>query len=139
MRGYFRPSTPAFHADPYPFYRRLRETDPVHLSALGLWILTRYEDCVTSLRDPRFGRDGFEAILSAQYGEESETGRLPRSMLFRDPPDHTRLRALVNRAFTPRASRACAGRSRGWWTCCSIGWSGTGGWTSSATSPTRSR
>ena len=77
----FNPLSPAFHADPYPFYRRLRETDPVHLSALGLWILTRYEDCVTSLRDPRFGRDGFEAILSAQYGEESETGRLPRSML----------------------------------------------------------
>ena len=98
----FNPLSPEFHADPYPFYRHLRETDPVHLSSLGLWILTRYEDCVTSLRDPRFGRDGFEAILSAQYGEESETGRLPRSMLFRDPPDHTRLRSLVNRAFTPR-------------------------------------
>ena len=43
----FNPLSPAFHADPYPFYRHLRETDPVHLSALGLWILTRYEDCVT--------------------------------------------------------------------------------------------
>lgn len=98
----FNPLTPEFHADPYPFYRRMRETDPVHLSPLGLWVLTRYDDCVTSLRDPRFGRDGFEAIFAAQYGEESETGRLPRSMLFRDPPDHTRLRSLVNRAFTPR-------------------------------------
>ena len=71
----FNPLTPEFHANPYPFYQRMRETDPVHLSPLGLWVLTRYDDCVTSLRDPRFGRDGFEAILSAQYGEESETGR----------------------------------------------------------------
>jgi cytochrome P450 len=106
----FNPLTPEFHANPYPFYRRLRETDPVHLSALGLWILTRYDDCVTSLRDPRFGRDGFEAILAAQYGEESETGRLPRSMLFRDPPDHTRLRSLVNRAFTPRVIEGMRGQ-----------------------------
>jgi len=106
----FNPFLPEFHADPYPFYHRMRETDPVHLSPLGLWVLTRYEDCVTSLRDPRFGRDGFEAILSAQYGEESETGRLPRSMLFRDPPDHTRLRALVNRAFTPRVIEGMRGQ-----------------------------
>jgi pimeloyl-[acyl-carrier protein] synthase len=109
----FDPLSPAFHADPYPFYRQLREADPVHLSGLGLWILTRYEDCVTALRDPRFGRDGFEAILAAQYGEESETGRLPRSMLFRDPPDHTRLRALVNRAFTPRVIEGLRGQIQG--------------------------
>lgn len=96
------PHSPEVHADPYPFYRRLRETDPVHLSPIGFWILTRYDDCVTSLRDPRFGRDGFEPILAAQYGEEAGAERLPRSMLFRDPPDHTRLRSLVNRAFTPR-------------------------------------
>jgi hypothetical protein len=106
----FNPLTPEFHANPYPFYQRMRETDPVHLSPLGLWVLTRYDDCVTSLRDPRFGRDGFEAILAAQYGEESETGRLPRSMLFRDPPDHTRLRALVNRAFTPRVIEGMRGQ-----------------------------
>ena len=96
----FNPLLPELHADPYPFYRRLREADPVHLSALGLWVLTRYDDCVTCLRDPRFGRDGFELLL-AQFGEGSGE-RLPRSMLFRDPPDHTRLRSLVNRAFTPR-------------------------------------
>jgi cytochrome P450 len=105
--------SPELHADPYPFYRQLRETDPVYLSPLGIWILTRYDDCVTSLRDPRFGRDGFEAILAAQYGEESETGRLPRSMLFRDPPDHTRLRSLVNRAFTPRVIEGMRLRIRG--------------------------
>jgi cytochrome P450 len=65
---------------------------------------------VASLRDPRFGRDGFEAILAAQYGEESDRGRLPRSMLFRDPPDHTRLRSLVNRAFTPRVIEGMRGQ-----------------------------
>jgi pimeloyl-[acyl-carrier protein] synthase len=109
----FNPLSPAFHADPYPFYRQLRETEPVYLSPMGLWILTAYDECVTSLRDPRFGRDGFEAILAAQYGEESEAGRLPRSMLFRDPPDHTRLRALVNRAFTPRVIEGMRGQIQG--------------------------
>jgi len=109
----FNPLSPAFHADPYPFYRQLRETEPVYLSPMGLWILTAYDECVTSLRDPRFGRDGFEAILAAQYGEESEAGRLPRSMLFRDPPDHTRLRSLVNRAFTPRVIEGMRGQIQG--------------------------
>jgi pimeloyl-[acyl-carrier protein] synthase len=98
----FNPMLPEFHADPYPFYRRLREEDPVHQSPLGFWVLTRYDDCVTALRDPRFGRERFAELLSAVYGDGAEKGALPRSMLFRDPPDHTRLRALVSKAFTPR-------------------------------------
>ena len=98
----FDPLLPEFHADPYPFYRRLREQDPVHQSPLGFWVLTRYDDCVRALRDARFGREGFAELLSAVYGDGTETGALPRSMLFRDPPDHTRLRALVSKAFTPR-------------------------------------
>ncbi len=98
----FDPFRPEFHADPYPFYRRLREQDPVHRSPLGFWVLTRYEDCVAVLRDQRFGREEFQQMLSAVYGDETEKPALPRSMLFRDPPDHTRLRALVSKAFTPR-------------------------------------
>ena len=98
----FNPLLPEFHADPYPFYRRLREDDPVHQSPLGFWVLTRYDDCVTALRDPRFGREAFAQLLAAVYGDGTETGALPRSMLFRDPPDHTRLRGLVSKAFTPR-------------------------------------
>jgi len=98
----FNPFAPEFHADPYPLYHRLRALDPVHQAPMGFWVLTRYDDVVTVLRDPRFGRDGFEQILAAVYGEDRESGRLPRSMLFRDPPDHTRLRALVSKAFTPR-------------------------------------
>jgi cytochrome P450 len=97
----FNPFLPEFHADPYPFYRRLREQDPVHQTSMGFWVLTRYDVCVAALRDPRFGREEFQQMLAAVYGGE-ESDRLPRSMLFRDPPDHTRLRALVSKAFTPR-------------------------------------
>lgn len=98
----FNPYAPEFHADPYPAYHRLRSLDPVHQTPLGFWILTRYDEVVMALRDPRFGRDGFEQMLAAVYGDDPVSGRLPRSMLFRDPPDHTRLRALVSKAFTPR-------------------------------------
>src|SRR5690242_12371194 len=69
---------------------------------MGFWVLTRYEDCVAVLRDARFGREEFQQMLTAVYGDETEKPALPRSMLFRDPPDHTRLRALVSKAFTPR-------------------------------------
>ena len=98
----FDPSLPEFHADPYPFYHRLRSAAPVYRTPMGLWVLTRYDDVVMALRDQRFGRDGFEHLLATVYGGEKESGRLPRSMLFRDPPDHTRLRTLVSKAFTPR-------------------------------------
>ena len=102
IEAVFNPLLPEFHANPYPFYEQLREKDPVHESPLGFWVLTRYDDVVMALRDPRFGRDGFETMLAAQYGPEGSPGRLPRSMLMRDPPDHTRLRTLVSKAFTPR-------------------------------------
>jgi len=97
----FNPFLPEFIADPYPFYRRLREEDPVHRSGFGFWVLTRYDDVVTLLRDPRFGRDRYQPLLRARFGEEGGGG-ISGSMLFRDPPDHTRLRGLVNKAFTPR-------------------------------------
>ena len=102
----FDPFLPDFNANPFPYYHRLRETDPVHRSSLGFWVLTRYEDCVMVLRDQRFGRAGFEGFLEAMYGSNPAQERLPRSMLFQDPPDHTRLRALVSRAFTPRVVEA---------------------------------
>jgi cytochrome P450 len=101
----FNPFLPEFHADPYPFYHRLREREPVHQTPMGFWVLTRYDDVVLALRDPRFGRAGFEPMLAAVYAEPGQEPS-PPSMLFRDPPDHTRLRALVNRAFTPRVVEA---------------------------------
>jgi cytochrome P450 len=101
----FNPLLPEFHSDPYPFYRRLREEDPVHHSALGIWVLTRYDDVVTVLRDPRFGREGMAELMEARLGVPARPANT-RDMLFRDPPDHTRLRALVSRAFTPRVVEA---------------------------------
>ena len=102
----FNPLLPEFHADPYPFYRRLREEDPVHQSPLGIWVLTRYDDAVMALRDQRFGREGMGELLEARLGAGSVRPANTRDMLFRDPPDHTRLRALVSRAFTPRVVEA---------------------------------
>jgi pimeloyl-[acyl-carrier protein] synthase len=102
----FDPYNPEFLANPYPFYQRLRAEEPVHLTPMGFWVLTRYDDVVTALRDARFGRAGFEPLLEAVYGAPTESGRLQASMLFRDPPDHTRLRGLVNKAFTPRVIEA---------------------------------
>jgi pimeloyl-[acyl-carrier protein] synthase len=102
----FNPLLPEFHANPYPFYRRLREEDPVHHSPLGIWVLTRYDDAVMVLRDPRFGREGIAELQEARLGADSVRPASTRDMLFRDPPDHTRLRALVSRAFTPRSVEA---------------------------------
>jgi cytochrome P450 len=94
----FNPFLPEFIADPYPLYHRLRIEDPVHWSPMGFWVLTRYDDVTMALRDPRFGRAGFDELLRARFGESG----FDLSMLFRDPPDHTRLRMLVSKAFTPR-------------------------------------
>ena len=102
----FNPLLPEFHADPYPFYRRLREQDPVHQSPLGIWVLTRYDDALMVLRDPRFGREGLAELMEARLGAGSVRPTNTRDMLFRDPPDHTRLRSLVSRAFTPRVVEA---------------------------------
>ena len=97
----FNPLMPEFHSNPYPFYRALREEDPVHQSPLGFWVCTRYDDAVMILRDSRFGREGMAKRMEARLGLTQDTSRA-RDMLFQDPPDHTRLRALVSRAFTPR-------------------------------------
>ena len=102
----FNPFLPEFHANPYPFYARLRKDDPVHLSPMGFWVLTRYDDVAMVLRDPRFGRAGFHPMLAAGQARAATPDPLPPSMLFQDPPDHTRLRALVNKAFTPRVVEA---------------------------------
>jgi cytochrome P450 len=96
----FNPMHPDFIADPYPTYHRLRAEDPVHLSPLGFWVLTRYEDVVTALRDPRFAKEAIAAYVAARFG--AAPPGLGLSMLDRDPPDHTRLRGLVSKAFTPR-------------------------------------
>jgi cytochrome P450 len=97
---HFNPMDPEFLADPYPTYHRLRAEDPVHRSPLGFWVLTRYEDVVTVLRDPRFAKEAMMAVVAVRFG--IAPGTIGLSMLDRDPPAHTRLRSLVSKAFTPR-------------------------------------
>ncbi|MET8562689.1 cytochrome P450 [Streptomyces flaveolus] len=99
---------PSFVADPFPLYRRLREEGPVcrAIIAGGLeaWLVTRYEDGLAALSDPRLSsdvRDASDPRLVAQL-PEFERESMMSSMLRSDPPDHTRLRRLVSKAFTAR-------------------------------------
>ncbi len=102
----FNPLRPEVIEDPYPLYDRLRAEDPEHQSPAGMWVLSRYDDVALALRDPRFGRRGFAELISARFGRPG----FARSMLLQDPPDHTRLRALVNKAFTSRVIEGLRGR-----------------------------
>ena len=96
----FNPMDPEFVADPYPTYRRLRTDDPVHQNPLGFWVLTRYEDVMATLRDARAVKEPIAAFVAARFG--AAVPAIGFSMLDRDPPDHTRLRGLVSKAFTPK-------------------------------------
>ena len=90
-------------ADPYPLLAELRETAPVHkLGFADYWILTRFEDCRAVLRDQRLGKPEPGDLVPSLVGSPTRDRGGDRSMLFVNPPDHTRLRSLVSRAFTPR-------------------------------------
>lgn len=107
----FNPILGSARKDPYPLYRRLREGDPIHRSrAVRGWILFRHADCQEVLRDGRFSADDRNyAAWEQEHAAAIEDGLADPNepdepvMLRRDPPDHTRLRALVSKAFTPRA------------------------------------
>ena len=94
---------PAVIADPYPLLSELRETAPVHkLGFADFWILTRFEDCRTALRDQRLGNpEAGDSVPTLIVGSSRDRDG-PRSLLSLNPPDHTRIRSLVSRAFTPR-------------------------------------
>lgn len=100
---------PEMLADPYPVYHRLRATHPVfRVPALDAWVVTSYEAVTAALRNPQFSSDRFPRVrkrLAAKGLDELVDDRV-RSMIHMDPPDHTRLRGLVNKAFTPRAVNA---------------------------------
>lgn len=101
--------TPEGRADPYPHYRTIREEAPVLKTSLGALTLTGYQDSMAVLRSPRMGRGadrrnraGFMGgAIESEIAQEFMT-RGSNSMLLADPPDHTRLRKLANRAFTPK-------------------------------------
>ena len=106
----FDPSDPAFIADPYPVYQRLREDHPILWNpATGQWLISRHADVNRLLRDRRLGRTYLHQATHAEFGrQEPPAWHDPfhdlndAGMLDREPPDHTRLRRLVSKAFTPR-------------------------------------
>jgi hypothetical protein len=101
----FNPLAPEFIRDPYPHYERLRNTDPMHLTPLGMYVASRHAEASLVLRDKRFGKD-FVERSTRRYGpkimEEPVFRSMSHWMLQQDPPDHTRLRGLVVKAFTAR-------------------------------------
>jgi cytochrome P450 len=101
----FNPLSPQFIRDPYPSYERLRATDPMHVTSFGAFLASRHAEASLVLRDKRFGKDYIERS-KRRYGpqimEEPVFRSMSHWMLQQDPPDHTRLRGLVVKAFTAR-------------------------------------
>jgi cytochrome P450 len=103
-------ASPQFKADPFPFLARLRAEEPVYRTALSdktaVWLVTRYDDVNSLLKDPRFAKSRYTAMTPEQLRRQPWMPPmfrpLERTMLDLDPPDHTRLRALVQEGFTPR-------------------------------------
>ena len=101
----FNPLSPEFIRDPYPFYAQLRDNDPMHVTPFGAFLASRHAESSLVLRDKRFGKD-FVARSIRRYGPDIMNEPVFQSMshwmLQQDPPDHTRLRGLVVKAFTAR-------------------------------------
>ena len=101
----FNPLSPDFIRDPYPHYERLRTSDPMHVTAHGAFLASRHAEVSLVLRDKRFGKDFVDRTIR-RYGpkimEEPIFRSMSHWMLQQDPPDHTRLRGLVVKAFTAR-------------------------------------
>lgn len=108
----YRPSDPAILADPFPLYRRMQDEDPAHWSPrLKGWVLTRYEDIKRVCLDATMSSDRLRPFFASLPGAESaRMAELMRMltlwMVFRDPPQHTRLRRLASRVFNVRSINA---------------------------------
>src|SRR6266542_3805613 len=110
----FDPSDPAFIADPYPVLNRLRESERVFYDdEHERWFVTRHEDVRACLRDKRLGRNFRHVMSPAEIGVPPLDPRWQAfwdverwSLLWLEPPDHTRIRKLVAAAFTPRSVEA---------------------------------
>ena len=107
----FDPDDPDFIADPYPLLNDLREATPVFLNErTGQWMLTRFADVNATLRDRRLGRQYTHLYSHAELGRPEPDERWSAfhqheqwSLLCLEPPDHTRIRRLVSKVFTPKA------------------------------------
>lgn len=104
-----------FLADPYPILHRLRDEDPIHWSdSIGGWVLTRYDDMVVTFKEVSSYSNEGRLARAVEYLPLESRSRLKtfedhyrtKGLLHSDPPDHTRLRALVTKAFTPRLVEA---------------------------------
>jgi len=110
----YNPLDPAFRANPYPFYDELRAHEPAHVTPFGLVVITRYDDVGQTLRSNDFSRDieangrVYDDPVSVRRRERQTRGA--KTILNLDPPDHTRLRRLVSKAFTPSAIDALRSR-----------------------------
>jgi cytochrome P450 len=100
---------PEIRSNPYPFYKQLREQDPVHWDEeMGFWVLSRYDDIASLYTDDRFSRAqglmrGFERLSKAdQHIARPVYHSFSKTVFYADPPYHTHLRGLMNHAFTPR-------------------------------------
>lgn len=94
-------------ADPYPIYRSVRESDPVHWCAgAGLWAITRYADADAVLKDERFSRQAFLDGVEARMGHQAILEMQRHELVFTDNPRHGQLRALISEAITPQAVQA---------------------------------
>ena len=105
--------SPTLNVDPYPAYERLRAEGPiVPLKALNAWLVTSYDLCEAVLRAPVSVDRGdlFDVVSPWSKLAPQTRGMFTRSLLLQDPPDHTRLRRLVSRAFTPRTVEQMAPR-----------------------------
>lgn len=98
----FNPLSPEFRLNPYPFYNLLHQHAPIfYWDQWKFYFLSRYEDCAALLRDDRLGRGSFDE--SEVPASQIDLIRMQSDwMLLKNPPDHTRLRGLVYKAFTPR-------------------------------------
>ncbi len=107
---FFNPLEPGYIENPWPHLSTIREADPVHHLLTGQYLLFRYDDVFAVLRDPSLSVDdnnvNMEVLDRAALFEEMDPDQQNRSILNIDPPDHTRLRRLISKAFTPRTIEA---------------------------------
>jgi cytochrome P450 len=95
--------TAEFYADPYPVYRALREHEPVKRMPNGSWFLTRYDDLVSAYKNTRLFSSDKKKEFSPKYGASPLYEHHTTSLVFNDPPAHTRVRRLIMGALSPRA------------------------------------
>jgi cytochrome P450 len=97
---------PRFLDDPYPLYRALRQHDPIHRMPDGSYFLTRYDDCVAVYRDAMSWSSDKTIDFRPNFGTSARYEHHTTSLVFNDPPYHTRVRRLLAPAFAPRALKA---------------------------------